>query len=287
MEIEIQGMHCDACEKTITRALAKEDITIRRISYKTGKATVEGDMDKERIARIISTKGYSLKHPKSEPSRQERKNTEVEKTMLVNGIFVLGTLLIVQTLLTIGIYARLPGYVPRQFWLFIIIPIALTANIIALWHQRAYRKEVSCMTGMMVGMTIGMTTGFMVGAIFGLTNGMFWGSVIGTLVGIGAGVYAGRCCGTMGVMEGTMAGLMSGTMGAMLTVMMVSDHPEWFMAFLFVICIAILGGMMRTTWEENHETRVEAWPVSSVIAVTFSIMLILSMLILVLPKGIY
>jgi hypothetical protein len=208
-------------------------------------------------------------------------------TVLINGLLVLVILLVVQMVLTLGLYPLLPGFVSSHFWLFLYLGLAVVINLVALWHQRSYQREVSCMTGMMVGMTIGMTTGFLIGAIIGLTNGMFTGSIVGTLAGIVAGVYAGRCCGTMGVMEGMMAGLMSGTMGAMLTVMMVTDHVMWFLPFLFAVCIAILIGLLRVVEEERGENPARPWPMVAMIAIGFVAILVLSIVMVLAPKGAY
>jgi cation transport ATPase len=317
-EIIIKGMHCDACERTITRVLGKEGVTVEQISHNTGKARITyGSIDEETIARALQSRGYKLGTSSAEATYEdeyaeeddarggstavtpirvrktehaaERAAWAAEKRIISDGFLTLGILLLVQTALTLGIYSTFSGYKPKFFMLFLYLPVAIVVNIVALWHQRAYRKDVSCMTGMMVGMTIGMTTGFMIGALLGLTNGMFLGSVFGTIAGIIAGVYAGKCCGIMGTMEGMMAGLMAGTMGAMLTYMMIQDHAEWFIPFLYLVCIAILAGMMKMTVNEHEGSDVELkpWPLSNVIAVSFIVMLAISAFILIAPKGLY
>jgi copper chaperone CopZ len=296
--IIIEGMHCDACERTITRALAKAGASVESISYTKGRATIaHNGIDRRELQRVLQSKGYDLKQEEKTPegrAGRKRKSVSlsestVETAILTNGFLTLVILLIVQTLLIVGIYARFPGYQQKYFLPLFYLPVVIVTNMVALWHQRAYVKSVSCMTGMMVGMTIGMMTGFGVGAIVGLTNGMFLGSVIGVGIGMFAGIYAGWCCGTMGIMEGMMAGLMSGTMGAMITVMMVLDHVELFLPLLIIIDTIILAGMMRMTVEENADADVETkpWPMSAVLAVSFIAMLAISALIVLLPKGLY
>jgi cation transport ATPase len=296
--ITIEGMHCDACERTITRSLAKAGVTVRNIAHNTGRATIEHDgVGKDVIRRAIQDKGYKLVEKRRENRFALKRSVEerappsqnVEGTILANGFLTLVILLLAQALLIFGIYALFPGYKARYFLPLLYIPVVIVTNMIALWHQRAYARDVSCMTGMMVGMTIGMATGFGIGAIVGLTNGMFVGSLVGTLAGIIAGVYAGKCCGTMGMMEGMMAGLMSGTMGAMLTVMMINDHVEWFLPILIIIDTIILAGMMRMTVEEHADSDIEAkaWPMSAVLAISFLVMTLITLIIMIAPKSAY
>jgi hypothetical protein len=211
-----------------------------------------------------------------------------ERQILTNGIIALAVLLLLQFALAKFLYPRF-DYQDKYLLPLLYLPIVIVTNIIAIWHQRAHRVDVGLMTGMMIGMTIGMTSGFTVGAIVGLTNGMFIGALTGMLVGIGAGAYAGKCCGTMGIMEGMMAGLMSGTMGAMLTVMLVADHVQLFLPILIGICVIILAGLMRVVVEEHHGKTVEisAWPLRLVLGISLLLMLAISLVIVLAPKGLY
>lgn len=292
--ITVEGMHCASCEKNITRALAKEGITVTKIAHNTGKATVTHDgISRETMRQALRAKGYELTDdPKERLGKRPRKatrGTTIETTVLTNGFLTLTILLIIQTLLIYGIYSKIGDYKQQYFMPLVYLPIVIVTNIVALWHQRAYARKTSCMTGMMVGMTIGMMTGFGIGAIVGLTNGMFTGSLVGMIVGMAAGIYAGNCCGTMGVMEGMMAGLMGGTMGAMLTVMMVVDHVEWFLPILIITDTIILGFMMRMTYEEYDDAQdgLRPWPFTAVLAAGFAIMTLISAIIMLTPKGIY
>jgi hypothetical protein len=200
----------------------------------------------------------------------------------------LAVLLVIQAAMILFLYRSMPDYANKYFLPLLYVPIVVVTNVMALWHQRAYHNNVSCMTGMMIGMTIGMTTGFGVGAIVGLTNGMFTGSLVGTLVGIGAGVYAGKCCGTMGAMEGMMAGLMSGTMGAMLTVMMVIDRVEIFLPILILINTIILAGLMKVVVDEHAGTSdAQPWPIWAVFGISLLSTVIISLIIMLADKGFY
>ena len=314
-EIQIKGMHCNSCEKTITRTFAKKGIIVHTIAYGSGIAMItHNNISKEKIKRILETKGYTLDDGAHSGNNDNSKNNvkraqegsnhcsmpkttkklaqstkNLEKDILTNGFLALSILLLVQTLLALDIYSKFPGYSQKYFLPLLYLPIAIVTNIIAIWHQRAYRGDVSCMTGMMIGMTIGMTTGFMVGGIVGLTNGMFTGSIVGVAIGSIAGIYAGNCCGIMGMMEGMMAGLMGGLMGAMTTVMMVIDHVEIFLPILLVLCIIILAGLMRVVMQEHEDKNdgLEPWPFTAVLAVSFIVMFILSMIVVIAPKGLY
>jgi copper chaperone CopZ len=285
-KITINGMHCDACEKTITRTFQKQGIAVKRISHGTGTATITHATSKKQIASLLSQKGYSLS---GESSSGGKNDFAFEKQILLRGVATLVVLVLIQLALLLLIYPKLQGYAPHHFIVLLYMPLAIGLNMIALWHQRAYQRDVSCMTGMMVGMAIGMTTGFMVGALVGLTNGMFTGAVVGTIIGCAAGWYAGRCCGIMGMMEGLMAGLMSGTMGAMLTVMMVIDHVLWFIPFLFIICAMILIGTMRIVYDEHAgaDVRVRPWSFAAVLGLSVLLMIVLSLVMVIAPKGIY
>ncbi|HIH24818.1 TPA: hypothetical protein HA251_07335 [Candidatus Woesearchaeota archaeon] len=297
-DITIEGMHCASCEKNITRALAKQGVTVTSIAHNTGKALVKHEgIPREAMRQALRARGYDLaddaKERKEKSPRKAAREIPIETTVLTNGFLTLTVLLIVQTLLIYGIYSKVGDYKQQYFMPLIYLPIVIVTNIVALWHQRAYARNTSCMTGMMVGMTLGMMTGFGIGAIVGLTNGMFTGSIVGMIVGIIAGVYAGNCCGTMGIMEGMMAGLMGGTMGAMLTVMMVVDHVEWFLPILILTDTIILGFMMRMIYEEYHDAHdgakdgLRPWPFTAVLAAGFIIMALISAIIIFTPKGIY
>lgn len=280
--ITIRGMHCASCEKSLRRAFARAGIRAKNISHAQGTATVEYEGEKD-LGAIVRAAGYALKEsPAAAVPGHERNTVAITLAALV-------ALTALQWALAARLYSRLPGYGEHLLLPLLALPAAVLINLAALWHQRAYQEDVSCMTGMMVGMTIGMTTGMTVGYIAGLLNGMFYGALIGAALAMGAGAYAGRCCGIMGTMEGLMAGLMGGTMGAMLGVMMAADHPLIFLLLLIAASAAILGGLMRVVYDEHrtHAHSVRAWPAWAVVAAGTGIMVALSILMLLLPGGFY
>jgi len=290
-KMTIQGMHCAACERRITRTLQKEGVVVRDINHTTGVLDAElNGKTTDDVSRVITPLGYAIT---SATTTKKRVNTtakrdaqpNAERHIMYNSIFALAITLLIQGALVATIYPRMDGWGAQYLIPLLLVPVALVANMAALWHQRAYRHDVSCMTGMMVGMTIGMTTGLTIGAIGGLLNGMFWGSVIGLVVGMIAGAYAGACCGAMGIMEGLMAGFMGGTMGAMLTVMMIAEHPVVFLAITVLIMMGILIGLARIVASE-HEGRqadISPWPLWAVTVISTTTTIVLSAIMLLLP----
>jgi hypothetical protein len=135
------------------------------------------------------------------------------------------------------------------------------------------------MHGMMIGMTIGMQTGMLLGAILGATNGFFVGATAGMVLGVTAGIIAGRCCGIMGTMEGMMAGVMGGTMGPMISVMMLSDHLQWFMPLYVIVNIVIVAGLVKMYLEgvvapakQVHERPLDALTFISICVVVTALL---------------
>lgn len=56
IELDIKGMHCEACEKIITEDLsALPGVTIKSISSKRGKGIIEVETDKTPVAKILET----------------------------------------------------------------------------------------------------------------------------------------------------------------------------------------------------------------------------------------
>ena len=60
--LEVKGMHCKGCERTISNALLKTTgVTSARISYVDERATVEfneKDLDAKSIISVINEAGY-------------------------------------------------------------------------------------------------------------------------------------------------------------------------------------------------------------------------------------
>jgi len=284
-EMRIEGMHCVSCERRITRTLAKEGITVRAIDHATGALDVDlGARTRADLARTIAPIGYRVAE-----ARRRIPARSVETRILRDSALALTATILVQSALIATAYAWSPRWGPQYATPLLLLPIAIATNLTALWHQRAYRRDVSCMIGMMVGMTIGMTSGFTIGAVAGLLNGMFTGAVIGLAAGMIAGAYAGSCCGMMGTMEGLMAGFMGGTMGAMLTVMLVADHPVAFLAITIAVMIGILAGLSRIIAGEHEGSaaNIKPWPLWKVTAASIGSTVLLSAIMMLLPRGLY
>ncbi|CAG7651934.1 cupredoxin domain-containing protein [Paenibacillus allorhizosphaerae] len=90
----------------------------------------------------------------------------------------------------------------------------------------AFRKQLTCMVGMMAAMTMGMAVGLTMGTILALwlPGQFFQSSVISMLIGGVVGAFIGGPISLMAVLDGLLSGIMGGMMGTMLTVMMPSPY---------------------------------------------------------------
>ena len=185
-------------------------------------------------------------------------------------------------------FFAIPSFMEKTGWYIFYLIIAVVANAIAIYHLKAYRNAVTCMTGMMIGMTIGMISGFTLGYLVGATNGMFMGSMYGMIVGMAAGAWTGKCCGIMGLMEGMMAGLMGGSMGAMLSVMMLFDHILLFTPFFLLACIIILFGLGHLVYKEHassDEKIIKPYSLSLFFVVCFMVTTLTVIIMIYVPKA--
>lgn len=292
-DIIITGMHCEACERTIKRALHKLDGFVNiDLNYKNKNAKVVFDQRKitlGRILNVIAKKGYEAKYVErnvheneldNEDSREADEeesnysfvlkakrfiqfllykdgNYSAEREMINIGASTFLTLLFLEGVAYFGFFYSVENFFSKYAPYIFYLIISVVTNGVVIWHIKAYQRNASCMSGMMIGMTTGMMSGFMFGAIVGATNGMFYGSIYGILIGILVGVWCGKCCGIMGIMEGLMAGLMAGLMGAMTSVMMLNDNLQIFMPFLIFICSVILIGLTYMVYKESKEEDIE------------------------------
>ncbi|MDO8537598.1 MAG: heavy-metal-associated domain-containing protein [archaeon] len=289
-KILIEGMHCNACEKTISRTVKNlPGIFGINVNHKNKIAEVSFDSEKASIQQAINaikSKGYkasiyngneqSIENEKTDENSFEEKfshfgvgiftNFEkfhVERKLL---IFSFVSLLIVfglQYAAYFGFFKSIPNFSTKFAPYLAMLAIAVVANAATIWHTKAY-QGLSCISNCMVGMTTGMISGITIGVIIGATNGMFVGTLVGMIVGISTGLYTGRCCGIMGALEGSMAGFMSGLMGAMLSVMLFNDNLLLFLPIFLIAAISILAGLMFFVYKEsNGESMKKANEVAS------------------------
>ena len=299
----VKGFECESCARVISRVVSSfPGASLTEANQYTGAITIECEPeDEKQIIQAVREKGYSLS---TQPLQTDY---SAEKSPLENGKnYVLGlfegkhgfqveqSLLqatLLSFLLTIGaeVLASIILNIPLENykWLFALSAVAVSANAFAVWHSIAYRKEFTCMNGMMVGMALGMMTGFMVGAVVAASSGMFVGSVVGMLFGMAIGAYTGYCCGIMGVLEGLMAGLMSGIMGAMTTIMLLNDHVIAFLFILFAACTVVLAGLSYMIWKEagGREGKAKLPSGLNIVAANVAIGLILVLIMVYAPKG--
>ncbi len=219
----------------------------------TGQPAKDRDGELDDIGRVWAVAGGLLKGNPEFAAEREL----VEMALLSFGLIALTA-----WMLFVIAFDSSPKLLGKLGFFVALDALASVASVSTIYHFKLFRREWSCMSGMMIGMTIGMGTGFLFGALIGATNGMFVGSLVGMAIGMPVGAWAGRCCGIMGVMEGLMAGLMSGTMGAMLSVMMLNDHLHEFLAILWVTSIGILSALSFMMYKEAGSLKKEHFDVS-------------------------
>ncbi len=291
-KLELSGMHCESCEKLIQRVAEKNSVAVKSIDARAGYLVLECEEDKlGSIKQQLAEKGFTEKKnwtgsitgdktqnsgPETSPGRGDPERVKKYVYSIISGEpefavetklfnYSVGSVIGLTALFLFGYkfaFSQLLGRVVPNFnaYLPLVFLSLLSSAVIsgAYSHMRAYRKNISCMNGMMVGMTIGMISGFMVGALIGATNGLFIGSAAGIFVGMFLGVKVGKCCGIMGAMEGAMAGFMTGIMGAMTSIMLIRDNLVLFLYISFGVCALILGGLSYLMYRESESTAPKA-----------------------------
>ncbi|MBI4182163.1 MAG: cation transporter [Candidatus Aenigmarchaeota archaeon] len=300
----VGGLHCGSCEAVVKRAVGKL-AGVQDISFSGEHVTVHfapEQLTAEQIARTIAQKGYRATAPGLDirpagpgvrgglRALWKEQAFQAERQMIQHGAIAFIILAFLQSFILRGLFPAAAGGI-WPLSLYLILTVAAVGA--ALWHFFSFRKQVSCMTGMMVGMTMGMVAGFLAGAIVAAANGILIGSVYGVLAGMLVGAWAGRCCGVMGLMEGMMAGLMSGVMGGMIPLMFLSENVFLFYPVLAGACILILGGLTyHLSWENReyekaHGSPVERKPLSflAYLAVCFIIIFLTTALMVWGPQS--
>ena len=257
VQLKIQNVSCEACEKVIGRLLGKfSNAKIESISKDASTLTLTcEENDLPRIREKLVEYNYLNRGIENDFDKKSHASYIFQKVVQNHPGFQAENELLTHTILIFAILIASLGIVGwvaassqnnlfTKLWpMLVLIPVGIAVNSGALLHVKQLRQHFNCTNGMMAGMIIGMIAGFMSGALIGATNGMFVGSVVGMAVGMGASAYAVRKTGIMGILEGLMAGLMAGTMGAMLSVMMITDNLIAFLYILFGVCTLILLGM--------------------------------------------
>lgn len=271
LKIRISGMHCEACERTLKRAISKVDhvqsINLR-YNNEIAEITYNPEINLDKLIEVIRNVGYDatplngdvseIKNPKFSHyinSLLDKKN-EIEGNIIKNTLLIFLILLGLETIAYYGFFQNIPNFWSNFGYYILFLVISVVICSVAIWHVRTYGHNFSCMTGMMIGMTIGMISGFLIGLVVGATNGMFVGSLAGILIGMGVGAFTGRCCGVMGVMEGMMAGLMGGLMGGMTSLMLLNDHLKAIIPILVIASSIILIGLDYLVYKEATGTQI-------------------------------
>ncbi|MFX3637320.1 MAG: cupredoxin domain-containing protein [Candidatus Pristimantibacillus sp.] len=126
-----------------------------------------------------------------------------------------------------------------------VIFITVLLVILSVWITGfivIFRKQLSCMVGMMAAMALGMSVSLSLGVLLTLwiPGQFFQSTVISMLVGGTIGIIAGAPISLMAVMDGLLSGIMGGMMGTMLMVMMPSPYAEVTVNLMSVLCIGVL-----------------------------------------------
>lgn len=292
-------IECDSCVKVLTRVLKNnKDVADFNITTSYIDLTYVKKDALKHVMQSIREKGYNVStSPIERPPIIERfkdflkdkKKYRIEWRMLKYLVYMLLIAIVLQGIFVFVMNTYSPGFIATYLpWL-----MYLTVSVVflggAIWHFKAYRTTITCMTGMMIGMTIGMQTGMLIGAVIGITNGFFWGATVGMLLGSIVGMTTGSCCGIMGVIEGLMAGIMGGTMGAMITVMMFNNNIQYFLPLFIVLNIIVLIGFSYMLFEELVEGKdVHVQPISFArfLTLTTTTLAVLTALIVLLPASI-
>ncbi|MFH1750204.1 MAG: hypothetical protein ABH863_00845 [Candidatus Micrarchaeota archaeon] len=293
----IKELNCESCEHVIRKIASRHSVTVEGVDFRKKIAKMKGEEHQiSNTADELNAMGYAASFEKipekgkgasrfmaflsgtlsgKENFKAQSKSLEIFVYSLV-GLLFLTTLIVLANILPVAPY------------LYYVYLSALGTAILlgTIWHISEYFDNFTHMNGMMVGMTLGMSAGFLAGAIIGATNGMFIGSVVGMAAGILVGAYWGNCCGVMGILEGTMGGVMAGTMGAMLSVMMVLDHLNEFLALLFISFAAILLGLNYMVFKETIGETPKAPTMNKTILLAAVAHLIMMAVIAFGPRGI-
>lgn len=105
-----------------------------------------------------------------------------------------------------------------------------------------FRKQLTCMVGMMAAMTLGMSVSLAMGTLMTiwLPGQFFQSTMISMLVGGAVGLIAGAPVSLMAVMDGLLSGIMGGMMGTMLMVMMPAPYAQLTVNIMSILCSGIL-----------------------------------------------
>lgn len=303
----IAGMTCDSCVKTLTRTVSSlKGVNTVSIDLKSSEANVTYNPEQttsDSIFSSISSKGYhpSRTAPFPQPSFNirhlshiftDKTRFQIERRVILMGVLTLAFLSFVEIASYYTFFFTVPTFASHNYGIYLFyLVLSVSLSGCALWHLRAYEKNVTCETGMMVGMTIGMLTGFLMGAIVGATNGMFIGSAYGLFVGMAIGAYSGRCCGIMGVMEGLMAGFMGGLMGAMTTFMLLNENVLLFFPIIFGASAIIFMGLTYLIYKNylqimgQNPAQLKSYDFSFYLTFVFLLTIITSWIIVYGPRS--
>ena len=302
LKLRIFGMHCEACERTLKRAIEKlTNITNVDLKYTNELAEIsyDSEINTNEVIETVRKVGYDAKLDNKNTENETKfnhyinsltnKKNEIEGNLIKNTIISLIILFGIELIAYYGFFTNITNFWSRFGYYLVFLVISVVLCAMAVWHVKGYGNNFSCMTGMMIGMTIGMSSGFLIGLVVGATNGMFIGSLVGIIIGMFAGSYTGKCCGAMGIMEGMMAGLMGGLMGAMTSLMMINDHLKIMIPILVIATSTILIGLDYLIYKEtsrNEIRKINKPSLLTFLTLCFIITIVLTWIMIYGPKSI-
>ncbi|KIL40080.1 hypothetical protein SD70_16325 [Gordoniibacillus kamchatkensis] len=126
-----------------------------------------------------------------------------------------------------------------------LILLSSLFGILTVWVAAfilTFRKQLTCMAGMMAAMVLGMAVGLTLGTVFGLwlPGQFFQSTVFSMLIGGAIGAFIGGPISLMAVLDGLLSGIMGGMMGTMLIVMMPAPHAMITVNIVSVLCSGII-----------------------------------------------
>src|SRR3989344_2297413 len=292
LKLKISGMHCEACEKVLKKALSRlEHVKDIDLHYNNEIATVSynPEINVNEIIDIVRQVGYDATIFEGEDTFIDvnfkkylkilKQKDQLEGQLILISFATLIILSILEVITYFGFFRDIPGFFNRYGYYLVFLVISSVVVGASVLHIKKYGSSFSCMSGMMVGMTTGMISGFLVG--------MLVGSILGILIGMFIGIFTGKCCGIMGIMEGMMAGLMGGLMGAMTSLMMLNDNLKLIVPVLVVASSTILIGLDYMIYKEKSyvKEKINKEQFLSFIITCSIITLALTFLMVVGPKS--
>lgn len=166
ISLQIKGMHCESCAKTIERTLLKEEgIASVNVNFSLEKATIEYDpekSDREKIQKVIERVGYGIQEKEAEMKNEIRKGWQ----RFWFGVFLTVPVFVITTFF----------YNPK--WNFLLFLLATPVQIVLGWpfYRGAYfaLKQKTADMNVLVSLSISAAYLYSLFATFFITGPVFY-----------------------------------------------------------------------------------------------------------------